>query len=102
MLQCFFSFSATQGVLLEGTLLKPNMVTPGVDSGIKATPEDIAYFTVRTFSRTVPAAVAGVQGPSNKTGSEVMSVCNLSTPKKYDKFFCAFFKQHHSAVSIRS
>ncbi|KAJ6724087.1 FRUCTOSE-BISPHOSPHATE ALDOLASE 5 CYTOSOLIC-RELATED [Salix viminalis] len=45
-------------VLLEGTLLKPNMVTPGSDSP-KVTPEVIAEFTVTALRRTVPPAVPG-------------------------------------------
>ena len=45
--------------LLEGTLLKPNMVLAGVD-GPKADVQTAAYLTVRTLSRTVPAAVPGV------------------------------------------
>jgi len=65
---------ATCGVMLEGTLLKPNMVTPGVDSGIKATPEDVAYYTVRTFSRTVPAAVAGITFLSGGMSEEEASL----------------------------
>jgi fructose-bisphosphate aldolase class I len=49
-----------QGVLLEGMLLKPNMITPGSESTQKAPPQQIAWFTVRTLSRTLPAAVPGV------------------------------------------
>ncbi|XP_010424793.1 PREDICTED: fructose-bisphosphate aldolase 6, cytosolic-like [Camelina sativa] len=47
-------------VILEGTLLKPNMVTPGSDSGSKVKPEVIAAHTVRALQRTVPAAVPAV------------------------------------------
>lgn len=46
-------------VLLEGTLLKPNMVLAGAD-GPKASVSDAAYLTVRTLSRTVPPAVPGI------------------------------------------
>ncbi|XP_071907626.1 fructose-bisphosphate aldolase 5, cytosolic-like isoform X2 [Coffea arabica] len=46
-------------VLLEGTLLKPNMVTPGSDSP-KVAPEVIAEYTVTALRRTVPAAVPGI------------------------------------------
>ncbi|NP_001265896.2 fructose-bisphosphate aldolase, cytoplasmic isozyme [Cicer arietinum] len=46
-------------VLLEGTLLKPNMVTPGSDSP-KVAPEVVAEHTVRALQRTVPAAVPAV------------------------------------------
>lgn len=48
-----------QHVLLEGTLLKPNMVTPGSDSP-KVSPEEVARYTVRSLQRTVPPAVPGV------------------------------------------
>jgi fructose-bisphosphate aldolase, class I len=47
-------------VLLEGMLLKPNMVVPGKKSGQKVTPAEIAEATLRTFRRVVPAAVPGI------------------------------------------
>ncbi|KAI2582014.1 aldolase, fructose-bisphosphate C [Homo sapiens] len=47
-------------VYLEGTLLKPNMVTPGHACPIKYTPEEIAMATVTALRRTVPPAVPGV------------------------------------------
>ncbi|RRT63401.1 hypothetical protein B296_00009964, partial [Ensete ventricosum] len=43
-------------VLLEGSLLKPNMVTPGSESA-KVAPEVVAEHTVQALRRTVPAAV---------------------------------------------
>ncbi|XP_024318015.1 fructose-bisphosphate aldolase 5, cytosolic isoform X2 [Brachypodium distachyon] len=46
-------------VLLEGTLLKPNMVTPGSDSP-KVGAEVIAEYTVAALRRTVPPAVPGI------------------------------------------
>ena len=46
-------------IFLEGTLLKPNMVTAGQSCPIKYTAEDIAKATVTTLSRTVPPAVPG-------------------------------------------
>ncbi|KAK0599682.1 hypothetical protein LWI29_007620 [Acer saccharum] len=45
-----------QHVLLEGTLLKPNMVTPASDSP-KVAPEVIAEYTVTALRRTVPPVV---------------------------------------------
>lgn len=48
------------GVMLEGSLLKPNMVLSGYDNADKASPIDVAYHTVRCLSRTVPAAVPGI------------------------------------------
>lgn len=47
-------------VYLEGTLLKPNMVTPGNDCKTKYTPADVARATVTALQRCVPAAVPGV------------------------------------------
>uniref|UniRef100_A0A0E0I6R0 Fructose-bisphosphate aldolase n=1 Tax=Oryza nivara TaxID=4536 RepID=A0A0E0I6R0_ORYNI len=46
-------------VLLEGTLLKPNMVTPGSDAA-RAPPEVVAEHTVRALLRTVPPAVPAI------------------------------------------
>ena len=46
-------------VYLEGTLLKPNMVTAGHASTKKYTPEQVAMATVTALYRTVPAAVPG-------------------------------------------
>jgi len=50
---------ADHHVYLEGTLLKPNMVTPGQSSAAKATPQQIGEATVTALRRTVPAAVPG-------------------------------------------
>lgn len=47
-------------ILLEGCLLKPNMVTPGAQCSSKATSADIAFYTVRTLKRTCPPALVGV------------------------------------------
>lgn len=49
-----------QRVRLDGMLLKPNMVLSGTDAGRRATPEEVARYTVRCFRETVPAAVPGI------------------------------------------
>lgn len=46
-------------VYLEGTLLKPNMVTPGQSCTKRSTPQEVALATVTALRRTVPAAVPG-------------------------------------------
>lgn len=48
------------GVLLEGTVLKPNMVVPGYDGDEEATPEAVAAETLACFRRCVPAAVPSI------------------------------------------
>lgn len=50
---------ADNKVLLEGALLKPNMVTPGFGAE-RATPAQVAWYTVRTLRRTMPPALCGV------------------------------------------
>lgn len=46
-------------VYLEGTLLKPNMVTAGHSCTTKYSNEEIAMATVTALRRTVPPAVPG-------------------------------------------
>merc|ERR1719313_543377 len=48
------------GVLLEGSLLKPSMTVPGVDCDDKSDPTTIAKTTVRTLDRCLPPAMPGV------------------------------------------
>ena len=49
-----------QGVLLEGMLLKPSMVTSGKEGTIRAKPDEVAEKTLACLMRTVPAAVPGI------------------------------------------
>jgi fructose-bisphosphate aldolase, class I len=65
------------GVYLEGSLLKPNMVVPGSDYKGTTSPEEIGAYTVRTLERRVPAAVPGIMFLSGGMSEEEASV-NLS------------------------
>ena len=47
-------------VILESTILKPNMVIPGKECPVQANPEQIAEATIECFRRAVPAAVPGI------------------------------------------
>jgi len=47
-------------VTLEHTILKPSMVTPGKESAGKASPAEVAEWTVRVLRRSVPAAVPSI------------------------------------------
>lgn len=75
VLAATFKALADHNVLLEGCLLKPNMVTPGseADSSQWKT-NDIAYYTVRTLQRTVPPALVGVMFLSGGQSEEQASV----------------------------
>jgi len=55
-----FAELRAQGVLLEGMLLKPNMVLPGLKAPTQDSVEAVAEATVACLLRTVPAAVPGV------------------------------------------
>ncbi|GBG81370.1 hypothetical protein CBR_g32043 [Chara braunii] len=72
-------------VLLEGTLLKPNMVTPGSDAP-KVAPEVVAKYTVRTLQRTVPPAVPGIMflsgGQSEEEATLNLNAMNALDTKK--------------------
>jgi fructose-bisphosphate aldolase class I len=60
VLRAVFRELALQGVLLEGIVLKPNMVTSGSGSATQAEVEEIAERTLATLKRCVPAAVPGI------------------------------------------
>ncbi len=60
VLHAVFAQLQAQGVLLEGLLLKPNMVLPGLDSAHQDSADAVADATVRCLLRAVPAAVPGI------------------------------------------
>lgn len=61
-------------VLLEGTLLKPNMVRSGSDAKVQATSKEIGLATVRVLQHTVPVAVPGVTFLSGGMSEEEASL----------------------------
>ena len=65
-----YSQLAAQRVILEGTLLKTNMVLSGKDSANRAEPEEVAEQTVACLMRNVPAAVPGVAFLSGGQGDD--------------------------------
>jgi len=61
-------------VMLEGTLLKPNMVRSGSDAAVQATSQEIALATVRVLQHTVPCAVPGITFLSGGMSEEEASL----------------------------
>jgi fructose-bisphosphate aldolase, class I len=59
-----------QRVMLEGSLLKTNMVLSGSDSPEQAGPDEVADATLRCLKQVVPAAVPGVVFLSGGQGDE--------------------------------
>ncbi len=55
-----FNHLYTQNVMLEGIILKPNMVLPGLNSPTQESEVEVAAATVESLLRSVPAAVAGI------------------------------------------
>jgi fructose-bisphosphate aldolase class I len=60
LLRTVFSELFTQRVVLEGMVLKPNMVLPGMSSSSQPTLDEVADATVNCFLRSVPAAVPAI------------------------------------------
>lgn len=77
----FFQALADHNVFLEGTLLKPNMVTPGQGAAARASPSEIGIATVTALQRRVPAAVPGITFLSGGQSEEEASV-NLDAMNK--------------------
>lgn len=72
---------ADHHVYLEGTLLKPNMVTGGQSCATKFSGDDIGKATVTALQRTVPVAVPGITFLSGGQSEEEASV-NLNAINK--------------------
>jgi fructose-bisphosphate aldolase class I len=66
--------------MLEGMLLKPNWVLPGVGCPATVTAEQVAEATLRVLGRSVPAAVPGIVflsgGQSAREASERLHAIN--------------------------
>jgi len=60
VLQAVFDALVEQEVLLEGMLLKPNMVIAGRDCPRQASVQEVAVATLRTLARHVPPAVPAI------------------------------------------
>jgi len=72
-----------QKVIIEGILLKPNMVTPGSECPDRKSSKEIAWFTVRTLSRTIVPALPGIVFLSGGQSEEDASL-NLNDINKVD------------------
>lgn len=59
-LQTVFEELAAQGILLEGAVLKPNMVISGLECEARAGVEEVAEMTVRALKATVPEALPSI------------------------------------------
>ena len=85
-LRLVFAQLAEQRVLLEGMILKPNMIVPGLQCPKQNSVEDVADATVSCFRRVVPVAVPGVAflsgGQSSELASERLNMMNTKYKTK--------------------
>jgi fructose-bisphosphate aldolase class I len=63
----------SQRVLLEGIILKPNMVLPGLACPVQESVGEVADATLKSLWRTVPAAVPGIAFLSGGQSAELAS-----------------------------
>ena len=73
VLRSVFSQLYAQRVMLEGMILKPNMVLPGLACPTQETVDKVADATVKCLLRAVPAAVPGIAFLSGGQSSELAS-----------------------------
>jgi len=80
-----------QRVVLEGTLLKPNMVLSGSECPKQAGVREVAEATLRCFRRTVPTAVPGIVflsgGQSAELATEHLDAMNRMGPHPWEISF---------------
>jgi fructose-bisphosphate aldolase class I len=73
VLRTVFNQLYTQRVVLEGMILKPNMVVPGLTCPQQKDVSEVADATVRCLLRAVPAAVPGIAFLSGGQPGELAS-----------------------------
>jgi len=86
VLQTVFYELYNHNVLLEGIVLKPNMVLSGYDCSEKASVEKVADMTIKVFKRCVPSAVPGIAflsgGQSDEDATAHLNAMNKSLGDK--------------------
>ena len=73
VLRAVFSELFAQRVVVEGMVLKPNMVLPGTACASQPTLDEVADATVNCFLRAVPAAVSAIAFLSGGQPAELAS-----------------------------
>jgi len=80
-----------QRVLLEGMLLKPNMVLAGYECSDQPDDQEVAERTLRCLHRHVPAAVPGIVflsgGQSDEDATNRLNVMNKMGPQPWEISF---------------
>ncbi len=80
-LSALFDQLIAQGVHLEGTILKPNMVLSGSQNSVLASVDQVAEMTLDCFHKCVPQAVPGIVFLSGGQ-SDVLATAHLDAMNK--------------------
>lgn len=91
VLEAVFAELAAHDVLLEGMLLKPNMVIAGMKCAQQASVQQVAEATLRCLRRHVPAAVPGIVflsgGQSAEDATDHLNAINTMGPHPWQVSF---------------
>ena len=82
-LNTLFEQLLLQNVMLEGIVLKPNMVISGIKCKAQASIEKVADLTVKCFKENVPSNVGGIAFLSGGQSSDVATEHLNTMNKKY-------------------
>jgi fructose-bisphosphate aldolase, class I len=81
-LQVVFEELENIGVMVEGMILKPNMILHGKESGKTATPEEVAEATIRVLKKVLPNNLPGVTflsgGQSEEEATKNLQAINMT------------------------
>ena len=90
-LAAVFNELREQRVLLEGMLLKPNMVLSGYECSEQASHEEVAERTLRCLRRHVPGAVPGIVflsgGQPDEAATVRLNIMNQMGPQPWEVSF---------------
>lgn len=86
VLHTVFNQLYIQGVVLEGIILKPNMIVPGLNCLKQESVDEVADATVKCLLRAVPAAVPGITflsgGQSAELATDRLNAMNIKYKSK--------------------
>jgi len=78
-------------IVLEASLLKPNMILPGDDCSEQASDDEIAESTIRVMRQAVPAAVPGIVflsgGQTDEQATARLDALNGRGPQPWELSF---------------
>lgn len=95
-----FFYLAENNVLFEGILLKPSMVTPGAECKEKATPQQVAEYTLSLLKRRIPPAVPGIMASHENRAQNHNKKPNFLVFDSLNLLFCVVFLLWNSFYQV--